>query len=81
MYLELINDNHKGDVESMLYLLAILFPPLAVLLAGKPFQALISVLLTICFWVPGVIHAILVVNESKADKRMKKQVELMKSSK
>jgi uncharacterized membrane protein YqaE (UPF0057 family) len=62
----------------MLYLLAILFPPLAVLLAGKPVQALVNLGLSFLFWIPGVIHAILVVNEHKADKRMKKQVKMMK---
>lgn len=53
----------------MLYLIAILLPPLAVLLAGKPVQAVLNFFLTLAFWVPGVIHAILVVNEHKADKR------------
>ncbi|MEN1936031.1 YqaE/Pmp3 family membrane protein [Paenibacillus sp. 102] len=58
----------------MMYLLAILFPPLAVLLCGKPFQAVINFFLTLIVWVPGVIHAILVVNDKKADKRLKKQI-------
>lgn len=61
----------------MLYLLSIIFPPLAVLLAGKPIQALLNVVLTLLAWIPGMIHAILVVNEYKADKRMKEQVKLM----
>ena len=60
----------------MLYLLAILLPPVAVLLVGKPIQSLLNLLLTICFWIPGAIHAIMVVNEKKADKRMKKQVKM-----
>ncbi|TYS68062.1 YqaE/Pmp3 family membrane protein [Sutcliffiella horikoshii] len=64
----------------MMYLLAILLPPVAVLFAGKPFQALINLLLTLCLWIPGAIHAILVVNEKKADKRMKKQVKMMKEA-
>ncbi|MFG6117229.1 YqaE/Pmp3 family membrane protein [Halobacillus sp. MO56] len=63
----------------MLYLLAIFLPPVAVLLVGKPFQALINFFLTLLLWIPGSIHAILVVNEHKADKRMKKQVKMMKS--
>lgn len=53
----------------MLYLLAIILPPVAVLLTGRPFQALLNVLLTLLVWIPGVVHAILVVNEYKADKR------------
>jgi hypothetical protein len=44
----------------------------AVLLAGKPVQALLNLLLTLLFWLPGVIYAILVVNGHKADKRAEK---------
>jgi uncharacterized membrane protein YqaE (UPF0057 family) len=61
----------------MLYLLAIIFPPLAVLLVGKPIQALINVVLTALFWIPGMIHAILVVNEKKADKRAERQAKMI----
>lgn len=53
----------------MRYLLAILLPPLAVLLCGKPIQFLLSVVLTLCLWIPGVIHALCVVNAHLADKR------------
>lgn len=56
----------------MMYLLAILLPPVAVLLSGKPVQAVLNFILCIFFWIPGVIHAILVVNEKKADKRAAK---------
>ena len=53
----------------MLYLLAILIPPLAVLLIGKPVQAVLNVGLSLLLWLPGMIHAILLVHEYKADKR------------
>lgn len=56
----------------MMWILAILLPPVAVLLVGKPFQAVINLILTLIFYVPGMIHAILVVKESKDDKRMEK---------
>jgi uncharacterized membrane protein YqaE (UPF0057 family) len=46
-----------------------LLPPLAVLLAGKPLQALLSLVLTILGWVPGVVHALFVVNAHYADRR------------
>ena len=62
----------------MLYLVAILLPPLAVLLAGKPFQALINVVLTLMIWIPGVIHALLVVNNYYADKRTQRVVDTIK---
>jgi uncharacterized membrane protein YqaE (UPF0057 family) len=53
----------------MLYLLALLVPPLAVLLAGKPFQALLNLVLTLLGWIPGVIHALFVVHNHYSDKR------------
>lgn len=62
-----------------MYFLAILFPPLAVFFCGKPITALINLVLWLCFIVPGIIHGLLVVRDYKADKRMEKQVELMKN--
>ncbi|WP_240418653.1 YqaE/Pmp3 family membrane protein [Paenibacillus periandrae] len=62
-----------------MYLIAILLPPLAVLLCGKPFQALINLILTLCFWLPGVIHAIMVVSEAKSNKRMEQLARTMKN--
>jgi uncharacterized membrane protein YqaE (UPF0057 family) len=53
------------------FILAIFLPPLAVLMCGKPFQAVANIFLTLAFWVPGVIHALLVVNNRLADQRVK----------
>jgi uncharacterized membrane protein YqaE (UPF0057 family) len=53
----------------MLYLIAILCPPVAVLFAGKPDQAFVNLILTVCFYVPGLIHAILVINDAKNVRR------------
>ena len=53
----------------MRYFLAIVLPPVAVLLCGKPFQFLLNIVLTLLGWVPGIIHAILVVNGHLEDKR------------
>ena len=64
----------KG-VGEMLYLVAILCPPLAVLFCGKLFQAILNVGLTAMFYVPGLIHAICVVNNRNEDKRTKRIVE------
>ncbi|MFB4325986.1 YqaE/Pmp3 family membrane protein [Paenibacillus sp. HGF5] len=57
----------------MRYLLC-LIPPLAILSCGKPGQFLLNIILTLCAYVPGVIHAILVVNNYKADKRNEKLI-------
>jgi len=61
-----------------MFLLAIIFPPLAVLLCGKPIQALLNVGLTLLFWIPGVIHAIMVVNARNQDRRTKRVIKAMK---
>jgi uncharacterized membrane protein YqaE (UPF0057 family) len=61
----------------MLYLIAVLFPPLAVLLAGKPIQAVLNLVLTLLLYFPGLIHAIFVVSESKANKRNKDLIRAM----
>lgn len=53
----------------MRYLIAIILPPLAVLLCGKPAQALLNLLLTLLLWLPGVIHALFVVADHKANQR------------
>ncbi len=59
----------------MRYLIAILLPPLAVFLCAKPIQALLNIILTLMFWVPGVIHALFVVHSHLADKRTQKIVD------
>ena len=53
----------------MLYLLAIALPPMAVLVCGKPFQAILNICLCLLFVIPGIVHAIFVVNNYYADKR------------
>jgi len=62
---------------AMRYILALLLPPLAVLLCGKPFQAVINLLLTLCFWIPGVVHALLVANDYYEDERQEDLVRAM----
>ena len=56
----------------MLYFLSLVCPPLAVLLVRRPGTAVLTFLLTLFFYVPGVIHALLVVNDFKADERARK---------
>jgi uncharacterized membrane protein YqaE (UPF0057 family) len=66
---------------NMLYLLAIVFPPAAVLVCGKPIQALLSLGLTTCFWIPGIAHALFVVSSHKADQRTRGIVNAIQSRK
>ena len=62
----------------MRYLFAIVLPPVAVLLCGKPFQAVLNLMLTLCFWIPGVVHALFVVNSHLADERAEKMIAAVK---
>jgi hypothetical protein len=80
----------------MLYLLALMMPPLALLLSGKIFQFIISAIICIVaillaltlfglvvgapLWLLAVIHAVVVVAGHKADKRTDRVVKAMGQS-
>lgn len=64
----------------MLYILAFFLPPVAVLAAGKPGQATLNLILSLCFFIPGVIHALLVINDAKHTKQVKKQARKIQKS-
>ena len=75
----------------MIYLLAFFCSPLALLFAGKPFQALanlihyvlsIALWITIIFhhagfvlWAVGVLHAVLSINHSREERRARRIIE------
>lgn len=59
----------------MLYVLAFLFPPVAVLMCGKPFQFILNIILCCIFWIPGIIHAFYVVNNHLIEKQTGKIVD------
>jgi len=64
----------------MRYLIAVILPPLAVLLCGKPGQAFLNFFLTLLFWVPGVVHALMVVASHKADLRNEALIKAMREA-
>jgi uncharacterized membrane protein YqaE (UPF0057 family) len=51
-----------------LYLVALICPPLAILLCGKPVQAMLCLLMC-CSYFPAALWAMLIVSNHKADKR------------
>ena len=55
----------------MMYLVALLLPGLAMLMVGKPIQALLCLILqvTVLGWIPAAIWACMVVSSHQADKR------------
>lgn len=61
-----------------MYLVAILLPPLAVLLSGKPVQFLLNIPLTLMFYFPGAVHAVLVVHERNENRRADRIVEAIR---
>ena len=61
-----------------MYLLAIFLPPVAVLLCGKPIQAVLNLFLTMALWIPGVVHAFMVVSARNADKRTNRLIDAVK---
>jgi hypothetical protein len=75
----------------MIYFIAIFCSPLALLLIGKPFQAVLNLILyvlSIVFWITIIlhsvgfalwavafVHAVLSVNSHKADKRNRRLID------
>lgn len=66
--------DHKVTSSYMRYLIAIIFPPLAVLLCNRPAQAVLNFVLWLFCLVPGIVHGLLVVSQTIGDER---QVELL----
>jgi uncharacterized membrane protein YqaE (UPF0057 family) len=65
----------KGAIQqritTMLYPVAVLLPPLALLLAGRPIQAIMCLFLqaSLIGWFPAAIWALIVVQQHYADRR------------
>ena len=61
----------------MKYVIAILLPPLGMLLVGRIFQALLCLVLmiTIIGWPLAAIWALLVVNSAETEKRVRRAIE------
>jgi uncharacterized membrane protein YqaE (UPF0057 family) len=53
----------------MLSLLAVLCPPLAVLVVSRPSQVAVSVGLTSLLYLPGLVHALAVVDRYQVERR------------
>jgi uncharacterized membrane protein YqaE (UPF0057 family) len=60
----MIKENNVRKLSLMIYLIAVICPPFAALIAGKRKQALINLLLTVLFYVPGLVHAMAVIRKS-----------------
>ena len=63
----------------MRYLLAVLLPPVAVAFCAGTITTLLNLLLTLCLYFPGMIHAVMVVHDYKSEKRNDKLIKAIKS--
>ena len=61
-----------------MFVLCIIFPPLAALIAGGLMSGILNFILTLLGWIPGMIHAFMVVNNDKAEKRNQEQIQAIK---
>ena len=59
----------------MPWVFCFVFPPLAVLFTGRIGAALLDCVLTVFFWIPGVIHALAEVNSVQNARNTNKIVE------
>ena len=55
----------------MLFFLCVLLPPLAVFFTGRIGSFVLSLVLTLFGWLPGVIHAFFVVSDYKSEQRLR----------
>ena len=60
----------------MMYLLAILLPPLAMLMVGRPMEAIICLILqlTVFGWLPAAIWASFMVHSHQTEKRLERMI-------
>lgn len=63
----------------MRYLFAIVLPPVGVLLCAKPVSALLNVALTLLFYFPGAIHAVLCVHSYEQERRHRELLAVTRS--
>ena len=67
----------------MMFLLAILLPPVAMLMVGRPMEAVICLILqlTVFGWLPAAIWACFMVNSHQTEKRLERMVKQSQKSK
>ena len=66
-----------GSNEAVKYVIAILLPPLGMMLVGRMFQAFLCFILmiTLIGWPLAAIWALLVVNSAETEKRVRRAME------
>ncbi|WP_259068804.1 YqaE/Pmp3 family membrane protein [Mucilaginibacter sp. X4EP1] len=62
----------------MRYFLCFLCPPIAILTTGRIGAFILNIFLTLFFWIPGIIHAILVTNDFYEERRYRRMVRVVR---
>src|SRR4051794_21596754 len=60
----------RRQLKALRYFFCVVLPPVAVLMTGRLGSFLLSLVLTLLGWIPGVIHACLVVNDYHEEQRI-----------
>jgi uncharacterized membrane protein YqaE (UPF0057 family) len=63
----------------MLFFLCVILPPVAVLFTGRMGSFILSLVLTLLGWLPGVIHAFFVVSDYKNEQRLRDIAKTLRS--
>ncbi len=63
----------------MRYFLCIILPPIAVLTTGRIGAFILSLLLTLLGWIPGILFAILIINKQYSDIKHKEMLQTMRN--
>jgi uncharacterized membrane protein YqaE (UPF0057 family) len=56
-------------MKALRYFFCVVLPPVAVLMTGRLGSFLLSIVLTLLGWIPGIVHAALVVNDFHEEQR------------
>ena len=59
-------------MKALRYFFCVVLPPVAILMTGRMGSFLLSLLLTLFGWIPGIVHAVLVVSDYENEKRLKR---------
>ncbi len=64
----------------MRYLLCIVLPPVAVFSTGRWVQGILNIVLTCMGWIPGVVHAALIVQDYKEEQRTNRIIDAVRAA-
>lgn len=64
----------------MKYLLALICPPLVLMIEGKVFQIWINIILCFCGWIPAVVHALFIAFTEDQERRHEETIAVLRKA-